>query len=334
MVLYSLEDFFSVPILFFKVVGLYPFHSKATVKHPKWMNFLFWFSLIDLAIGIAAEAAYFLRGLFQTQDFLKMISCATCTLFGIMGWEELFTTWRRRKLLLNIVAYLKQEFPKTPEEQERLQVTKLYRQSHALMTSFAISFVLLINAFNFLPILANTVEVYTGQGEWNSAFPFYMWFPFDPTASTPVYIIMYLFEVWAGFTAVLSCLAMNLFLGSIVTQLCLQLRMLQEDLVKAVGEEIASQGKPQHNLLEKVVRRHERIIECCKETDEIFAGSLFIVYTFSSIMLCLGLLEVVVGDRFADILKFCLLLLSSTLQTLIMSHFGQQIIDQVSSLIF
>lgn len=109
----TLEDFFSIPILFFKLFGLSPFHEKSAVKYYNWLSLFFWLGVIDLCLVIVAECAYLYLGIINDEKFLKMISCAACTAFGIMALDEMLMTWRSRSKILNIINFLRQEFPKT-----------------------------------------------------------------------------------------------------------------------------------------------------------------------------------------------------------------------------
>lgn len=322
-----LEDFFSIPIKIYKIIGIHPFQTPNQSKTNKHNQFLVCFCLLNLLVDVLAEAAYFVNGLITRGDFLKLINCVACTVFGAMGLEELLLMWRKRAKLLAGINFLRRQFPALAEHQLQYNVSKLYRESQAYMTVFAVLFIVLISSFNFSPVIVNIWQVYSGQGEWNTEFPFYMWFPFDPTASTPLYIVMYLLESWGGFTAVMSCLAMNLFLGAVVTQLCLQLKILKKDLQEAVESEDGDEKR--NHQLKIITIKHNQIINCCREMDDIFTVSIFFNYMSSSLIICLVLFQVVVGEDLVEIIKFCLFLMSSLLQTLTMSHFGQEIIDHV-----
>lgn len=325
MVLLTMENFFSIPIQIYRIVGLTPFPDPASNKYAKYRRYLFWFSLVNLTIDVQAEASYFIHGLTQSGNFLKMISCVACTVFGAMGWEELLMIRRKHEKIAQLINFLGAEFPKSAEDQKKFKIERLYKETRAFMTSFATLFIVLISAFNFSPVIVNILDVYFG-GEWNTDFPFYMWFPFDPTSSVPLYVVMYLLESWGGFTAVMSCLAMNLLLGAIVTQICLQLKMLKRNLHEAVLEE----GKGRSHSLRPIVLKHCQIVQGCQDLEEIFTVSIFFNYMSSSLIICLVLFQVVVGSDLAEIIKFCLFLLSSLLQTWTMSHFGQEMIDHVS----
>lgn len=320
-----LKDFFSIPILFFKCIGLQPFGHRTGIKHPLIMSIIFWFSVIDLGVVILAEIAYFVRGVSgQGRDFLSVISCVACTLFGLVGWEELLLIWRKRETLKRILNFLDAEFPKLDEQQDHLQMNKVYKESRALMISFSVLFIVLISTFNFAPVVVNVYEFYAEHKQWSSDFPFFVWFPFDPTSPTHLYVAIYIWEVFGGFAAVLSCLATNLFVGAIVTQLCLQLSKIKGELIEAVDLQRKS-----GSYLKPIVVRHSQIIDYCELLEETLSVSLFYNYILSSMMLCLGLFMVVVGVRLSDLFKFCLFLISCLLQTLTMSHYGQDMIEHV-----
>lgn len=338
MALLTLEDFFSIPIFFFKCVGLRPIHrggrEPLKYKYVNLMQFIFWFSLLSLGVALVGECAYIYHGVTCGQDFLNIISCLACTLYGAMCWENLFTVWRKCEEITKLVEFLQEEFPKTIEEQEKLRMTKLKKESWAFMTSFAIVFIFLISSFNFSPVVVNILEVYLGHSKWNADFPFTLWYPFDPASSTTLYVGLYLWLVWAGFTAVLSGLAMSLFLGALVTQFCLQLKRLNLMLQETLN--VPSRNNPPKGvlLLRDFVIKHNEIISYCMEMEDIFSMSLFYHYIMSSVNLCLGLFMVIAGVKWEDFIKFCLFLISCLLQTLTISHFGQYIIDNVSYLIY
>lgn len=199
------------------------------------------------------------------------------------------------------------------------------------MIIFGAMFAVLVSAFNFTPVILNTANFYLGHSEWNSDYPFFTWFPFDASSSIGIYVGMYLLQMWAGFVAVLSCLGMNLFLGAIITQLCLQFKMLKRDLKEAVDLHRRGHREIKSRFdLGVMVMKHDQLIKCCQETENTFAVSILVNYIVSSLILCLVLFQVVVGDKLSDVFKFSLFLFSTVLQTLSMSRFGQDIIDHVS----
>lgn len=319
-----MEDFFSVPITFFKIIGLTPYDAGSSVKNAEYRRVLFWFSLVDLGLALVFQAAYFIQGMQETDNFLQMISAAACIAFGAMAWEEMLMIWLNRNKLLCLIDFLKSRYPETPTLQSQFGMTKLYKETRTFMISFAVCYLILIFAFNFTPLIASFVNFYSGlSSDWTLGLPYLMLFPFDPKVPLTRYVFVYVLESWAGFTAVVSCLAMNLFLGSMITQLCLHLKIMRVQL-RAVDLR-------QRNQLRTIVIKHCELIKCCQDLEETFSTSLFVNYMCSSLLICFVGFQVVVGTNYFEIIKFCLFLISSLLQTLSLSHFGQAIIDNVST---
>lgn len=319
----SMEDFFSVPITFFKIIGLTPYDDERYVEHAEYRRFLIWFSLIDLGLALVFQSAFFIQGMQETDNFLQMISAAACIAFGAMAWEEMLMIWLNRDKLLNLIDFLKKQYPETPTLQSQFGMAKLYTETRTFMISFAASYLILIFAFNCTPLFASFVEYYSGRSsDWTMGLPYLMLFPFDPKVPLTRYVFVYALESWAGFTAVVSCLAMNLFLGGMITQLCLQLKILRVQL--------AATDLRQRNHLRAIVIKHCELIKCCQDLEETFSTSLFVNYMCSSLLICCVGFQVVVGTNYFEIIKFCLFLISSLLQTLSLSYFGQDIIDHVS----
>lgn len=325
-----MKDFFSIPRTFFKIIGLTPFGNHS-LKFVSYLQILYWFSVVDLLIALLAQGAYFIRGLHLTGNFLQMISTAACFAFGLMAWQELLMVWLNRVRLSKLIQFLDREFPKTHEKQFQFQIPKLYKDSRSFIISFSVCYLSLISAFNFTPVVADIAD-YWQSSEWKWNLPYLMLFPFDPRATITRYMTVYILESWAGFTAVVACLSLNLLLSAIITQVCLQLKILKNQLETVKIQRNSMEKNQSVAQLRAIVIKHGELISFCQELDNIFCVSILVNYISSSLLICLVGFEVVVGVKIYEIIKFCLFLISSLMQTFALSYFGQQIIDHVRRL--
>lgn len=324
------NDFFTIPNHFFRLLGLVEYNEiesrPKTVLRLFWFNIVFGLSFINLFLCFMGECVFFVLGVGDFDNFLKLTALAPCMALTGMALQELAMMWWQRKKLTQLIGFLQRIYPNGRQEQVKYRIPKAKKELRLLMINFASSYMTLINAFNFIPVIMAVVDFFE-NGVWKMELPYFIWYPFD---SDSAFTIIYLQQIWGGFTTVIAILAINLFLGATVTQFCIQFDVLNTKL-KLLHPHKDNYLKDMKRISE-IIKNHCDLIENFSVLEHLFSVSILVNYIMSSLIICLVGFQVVAGEDSFVIIKFLLFLICSLLQTMTMSYFGNQIIERVSDL--
>lgn len=168
-----------------------------------------------------------------------------------------------------------------------------------------------------------TLVDYLRLGVWKKEFPYFVWYPFD-AFDDQYFAYVYLSQTWAGFTTVFAMLAEVFIIGTLVLQFCIQFECISRSL-----REYRPSHATNNQFLRKTIAQHNFILDTAEEFADIISGTLFINQTCSSMVICFVGFQVVVGENLTVIIKFLLFLFCSLIHTIVVSYFGNEIMEYV-----
>lgn len=335
--LVAFDEFFTVCRFFFKSIGIHLQLDHAGPPLGKWRGrfkaLYFWLSFWNLAITYVGELVFFVLGFGTIGSFLQLTALAPCIAFVHLSLDQILLVHRRRHQLEAIIGFLEQDFAKTAADQQRQNIAGRRRQHIRVMVGFAVSFVTLIVTFNFIPFVV-TVAQFLMQGRaLEKQLPYFVWYPFDEY-DTRIFPVIYLLQSWAGFTCVLSIAAMTVLMATVSILICLTFERIALDLSGLHDDDDITTRLPDVRTVDRLrtlVRQHIAVIQVTEAFERTLSASIAIQYIISSLVICLVGFQVVAGDSLDDIIKFVLFLFCSLIQTYIISHYGNEIIEYVST---
>lgn len=319
--LVQFEELFTISNIFYKAIGVTPLLKDA--QPTVLRSTFYWISFFNLWIAYVGEFIFMGTSFGKFGSFLQMTALAPCMCFVTLAVNEMILIKRQRTRLVEVIATLEKQFPKTIEEQCAEKVMEKKRQFDRYLFGFSGAFLILIMTFNFIPFIVTLVQ-YLVHGVWKKELPYFVWYPFDEFDNR-YFAAIYLHQTYAGFTTVFAILAEDFLIGTCVFTVCIQFERISKT-IKSFKPGKASENRV---FLRQLIIDHNFILENADEFADIISGTLFINYICSSLIICFVGFQVVVGEDLTIIFKFVLFLFCSLMQTIMLSYFGNELIETV-----
>lgn len=291
------------PNNFFKMLGLTLLFESSSNFWTGFKSTYFWIIFIGLNVCAISETMELLltMALGEFKYFIKIIETIAYTGFVVITIVKLILIFIHRKTLSFIIDELRDLFPKSLAKQKKYKVYEYVKRTNYLIKFFCILYMLLIWMFNLLPI-GDSYLIYRRTHEWKRQLPFHFWYPFDVYV-TGVFELNYLFQIWGGFNAATAGVAVNILFCAIISQICLQLDILQKEMI---GLEVGDKSGHDCNKLSRLIQKHERLIQLSNKMEIIFSIPLLFNFFASTFIICLSGFMAMVGIRnciFIDLIK-------------------------------
>lgn len=319
----------STPQSFFSTIGLTLFENDKKKINSRWYYIkftYFWIQYISLFACLIGEFIYFFTSLGSFKNFLAMIETTSYIGFVALSLIKLLIVFIHRENLLAVIDDLNELFPGTTELQTKYRVEVYMNRTNYLMKYFAILYMILIWIFNLLPIIESYMG-YRKTGIWIRSFPYCIWYPFDALADG-VFEVNYIIQGWAGFNSACSSVAVDVLFCAIISQICMQFKILQYDLLNLdIGGQNAAYDI---GSLNKCIEKHEKLIQFSNVLEKCYSLPMMINFVASTFIICLTGFMAVTGAGAFDLFKFFLFLISSLTEIFVLCWYGNRIMDYVS----
>lgn len=318
--LVNFREMFSLSHFFYKTIGILPLFHDATTS---WLwSLFFWFSFINLTLSYIAEWIYLFTALGTFGSFLQLTDLAPCMCFVTLAINAMVVILRRRKRIVKVITTLEEIFPADAEDQRVQYIPEKKRQFDRLLFTFSGAFLSLITTFNFIDFGVTLIGFFK-SGVWKKDLPYFLWYPFDEYDDR-YFPYIYLHQTWAGFTTVFAIMAEIFLIGALVLQFCIQFERISMSI-----KEYRPNRSTDTRFLREIIAQHNYILNNAQEFADIISGTLFILHTCSSLIICCAGFQVVVGQNPTSVIKFLLFLFCSLMQTIVVNYFGHQIMEYV-----
>lgn len=317
------EDYFELTAANFRSLGLNPyFECKGkTSMSRKWLNFLhfhicFWTLLITTSLELFFCCTIVGRE-GQLLDFCRSFSC---TLFDIMGIEEMILMWSGNKFN-EFILNLEQMFPIDRETQEKYKIAQHHQATIKILKMLTNLFFLCIFIWVVGSPTYDIVLCYIQNTRYVLDLPFQMWFPWDMDHPVAFYFALFM-QLETIYASVMIILALNTLMISIMSQITLQFDMLAQNIKELQPNDL--QG------IIKITLMHIRLIEVSQQFARLISRTVFLNHILSSMGCSIGLFQVVITEDMGEKFRFIVYLLCVLLQTFNMSFIGDLLIEHVS----
>lgn len=319
--LVKFREMFSTCHTCYKFIGIRPlFHD---VPASKWWTLFFWLSFWNLFLTYLGELVFIGTTFGEFGSFLKLVALFPCTSYGTVTVNGMIVVAIKRSRLVAIIKALEGQFPTNLDQQRVNQIARMKRQFDLPLQAYFGAFVVLIATFNCTPLLTTLVN-YIHHGVWEKSMPYFVWYPFNEYDDR-YFLFLYLLQFWAGITTVFGMMADLLMMGACVLQFCIQFKLIASSV-----REYRPNKATDKEFLEKIVTQHNFILTNAKEFASILSSGLFFHHTCASIVICCVGFQVVAGDDLKTKIMFLEFFVCSLIQTIVVSYFGNEIIENVS----
>lgn len=282
------------PKNFFKILGLTLFVQSKSNFWTGFKSSYFWIIFIGLFVCAISETMELLVTMAQGEfkHFIKIIETIAYTGFVVITIVKLVLIFIHRKTLSFIIDELRDLFPKLIEIQKKYKVAEYVQRTNYLIKFFCVLYMLLIWMFNLLPI-GDSYLIYRRTHEWKRQLPYHFWYPYDVYLPF-VFEFNYLFQIWGGFNAATAGVAVNILFCAIISQICLQLEILQKEMIAL---EVGDENGHDCSKLSRLIQKHERLIQLSNKMETIFSIPLLFNFFASTFIICLSGFMAMVGIR-------------------------------------
>ncbi|XP_059615687.1 putative odorant receptor 85d [Phlebotomus argentipes] len=262
--------------------------------------------------------------------FLELTALAPCTIFSSIALIKLNMIWWNQKRLTRIVNKLEEIFPKTEDDQEEYHIRETRRESYMITIYFSVSYMILIWVFNLLPLIVSIMD-YMDTGIYKRQLPYFIWYPFNPTKTAKMFMIMYVQQNWGAFVSMIGILGTDLFFGCFITQLSMQFKTLTHHLTFITTPRRAKGLR--NARLKSAIERHHTLIDLCAEMEDIYNFSILCNFVLSSLMICLVGFQSTNPDVHFDILfKYVMFLICAMWQVFCLCYYGNVLLETSQAL--
>ncbi|CAO1401053.1 unnamed protein product [Diamesa serratosioi] len=318
----SVNDFTSVALKFSRVNGWMPY-KLASENLGIFKLAFFWVSQINIGLSLIQGMSYFVMNLRDPTKIMEITNLGPCMGMVMLAMMKMYMViYRNQDKITTLMDKLDTLYPKTLEDQEKYGVKKVLDQLNFIMVGFSIMYMSLLGIFNVMPIYNAIYYYYVDDVVYYKELPFIMWYPFDPLQPI-VFELCYFSSTWSSFTTALSVISTDLLYCSILTLLCMEFDILKRNF----EEMLVKDSKKSFEEMKKLVSVHIDLINCSTKMEDIFSVSLLINFIGSTMIICLVGFQTAAGIKTTDFIKFCLFLLTSLIQILLLCYYGEKLIE-------
>ncbi|GAB0093844.1 Odorant receptor [Sergentomyia squamirostris] len=262
---------------------------------------------------------------------VQEVTVGYCT----VGLTKMFMLAKRRKSLSTLLRNFHRIWPNQVKTAVDKEIVESYMHYN---TMFAVWFsglsVIMGYFWNMIP-LGEMMFYKLVYGENIRALPFNIWVPFDEFDTAYPYVYMYL--LYSAHTVVVYHIAFDSLFCISISHLCMHYRLLQENLKVVVDDpkedERPSNAHENMNRLKSCIEKHQCLTRIRKYIEEIFTDVIFMNFFVSSINICsVGFL--MATNRGYHAMKFFMLFLCYLVELFLFCWFGQELIDNSSSVAY
>lgn len=325
--LVDFEDFFAFPKMFYKVLGMNPYKDvNEEIHNTKKLlgSILFYTAFININWTLFSEIVYM-----RKSSILELTATFPCFLFTLLSQMKIFIIWLNRKNVNNIIRLMKQQFPKTTNEQEAFDVVNALRSILRLENLYIVILQLGVWCFNLLYLAWSITEyLLDSSNGFAMRFPYYKWYPFK-VDDMGIYLLAYVQQIHVGVIAANCFISADIFLFSVISVLLMNFRYIQKQL----GIMVLRGNNEDLVKLKMIINFHQITLSMAELTNMAFSTTLLLNFMSSIMIICMAAFQTTAEDvPVIQIVSFLGFLSHELVQTGAICYLGQKLIDYVSLL--
>lgn len=321
--LVDFEDFFAIPKMFFKAIGMAPYKDESTTAHKTKMEvFLFSIALLNSVLAIWVNTMDSL-----TQTLRELTASLSCFTFLLLAPIKIYNIWSNRAKVDSFIRLMKQQFPKSKEEQAAFDVDNSLKVIIRIEKLYVLTLMLCLWSFNLLSLSKSVIEyLMDSSNGFAMRLPYCNWYPYK-IDNIWVYLATYVQQSHAGIVASICFLAADIFLFSVISIILMYFRYIQTQLramtVKGHDGDLVN--------LRIIINFHQVTLNVVDLTNTVFSTTLLLTFMSSIVIICLSAFQSTAQDvPVIQLISHFIFLLYELVQTGAICNLGQMLMDYVS----
>lgn len=322
--LVDFDEFFVIPKIFYKSLGMAPYKDKSNVsRKTKLEIFLFASAFLNINFVLFCEIVDM-----SSATILQLTAILCCFAFTLLAQFKISIIWKNKNNVNSIIGLMKQQFPKTAKDQSDFDVGNSLMHMLRLEKLYIVVLLCGVWSFNLMSLAWSTVEYLVDpSNEFVMRLPYYKWYPFK-VDNMWIYFGAYFQQVHVGLMATNCFLSADIFLFSVISVLLMNFRYVQRQL-----ENLVLLGTDEDMVkLKKIMNFHQMTLNMANLANSVFSTTLLLNFISSIILIGLAAFQTTAPDvPVIQLVTFIMFLLHELVQTGAICYLGQKLIDYVSS---
>ncbi|KAH8260301.1 hypothetical protein KR026_009270, partial [Drosophila bipectinata] len=362
-----IEEFFRLPKIYYRTIGLNPYESSKAEKNDpdilsRIQSVVF---ILNLVFVVVMEVVYIVISFRTGDNFLESCMVMSYIGFSFVGFSKIIVVIVQKEKMTSLFRTLESIFPKPLSAEEDPYDTRQYlRRCLRFTKGFGGLYTFLVFIYNFYPITQYKVLELMGSPNANPVLPYSITAPWDYRHGWDYYL-NYFSEAVAGYTATCGHISADLMIFSVTTQVIMHFsRVIKAFREFDVGDPSNESGEKVKGAdealqeLRSLVAYHHHILRCilkyfhllvypnsdliiiCRITDDVndvFGIPLLINFAASSLLVCFVGFQMTFGVSPQHFAKLMLMLSSALVEIYLICSFSQRLIEaseNVSSAVY
>lgn len=306
-------------------LNAYRLHSRPCSKTTFfWRRVLYYFVLVSLLLLQFLALKNFVHAVLDG-EFIVSLTIVVWFILAVNAFQLMHFTWHSSPDLIELIKLMHDDFPKTPEERQRMDLDNLVKEWQRSMGILVLIYKLTIAGLCAAPLL-NSVIKYVTEGIWLNQLPLFLWFPFDPEVM-PIYPFIFALEVWFFYINTYVVMAHSVVFGEFTMVTCMQFKSVAKNCrsLKFTGNYASD-----FRAVEAIIKEHNRALYIAQRMQGLFSLNLLIIYTTAATIFCIFLFLVQNEDRISMAWQYLYTLIAYFFYNYVFAYFGDQMIVNVS----
>lgn len=261
----SIEEFFRLPNMYYRTVGLIPYDSSSITEKKDSEIFLRVVStviILNLIFIMVMEVTYIVISFRNGENFLESCMVASYIGFSSVGFSKFIVVIMQKKKMTSLFRTLESIYPTPlPAEQDPYDTRQYLRYCLRYTKGFGGLYTFLVFIYNFYPIIQYKILVLINSPNATPVLPYTISSPWNYGYGW--YYLNYFSESVAGYTATCGHISADLMIFAVTTQVIMHfsrvIKALREfDVVEA--DERDKQADAALKELGSLVAYHNHIL--------------------------------------------------------------------------
>ncbi|CAG9116943.1 unnamed protein product [Plutella xylostella] len=280
-------------------------------------SIIFYIPFIVITGVVIEETAFFVSRM-SSENFLELTELAPCLAMGLLSQLKILPIFLKKEKVYKLTEALEILYNSIRNDPAQVVYVKNdVVQIKILIKYYFILNVILIVCYNFWPLLIMLYN-YAVNGEIQFLVPYAILVPFSYD-SLYTWFPVFFHLISGGFICVLYFTTVDALYFFLTSQVCIQFLVLSNELEKLQNNE--------QSKLKDIVKKHQYILSLSDDLEDIFSLPNFFNVIVGSTLICALGFNLTTGEL-AKMPKFLLFLSSVLLQILMMSVFGEHLIQE------
>ncbi|KAH8327976.1 hypothetical protein KR067_002288, partial [Drosophila pandora] len=338
-----IEDFFKLPKMYYKTVGLIPYDSSSIAEKKNseiLLRIISTVTLLNLVFAMFMETMYIVTSFRNGEHFLESCMVASYIAFSLVGFAKLIVVIMQKKKMTSLFQTLESIYPTPlPAEQDPYDTRQYFRYCLRFTKGFGGLYTFLVFIYNSYPIVQYKVLVLMNSPNAIRVLPYSMsprWDYWDGW-----YYLNYFSESLAGYTATCGHISADLMIFAVTIQVIMHFRRiikaLREFVVGDPSDESAESVKKADTALKELgslVEYHNHILRITDDVNNVFGIPLLINFAASSLLVCFVGFQMTFGVSPQHFAKLMLILSSAVVEIYLICSFSQRLIEASENVSF